>query len=103
MYVDDILITGSSGANIERILALLGLEAHRTDKGLHLSQRKYIMDLLHSYNMVDAKPVSTPMASSPKLTLTSGTSLPDPTIYRKLVGSLQYLAFTRLDIAYAVN
>ncbi|XP_019097369.1 PREDICTED: uncharacterized protein LOC109131159 [Camelina sativa] len=43
------------------------------------------------------------MASSPKLTLTSGHILSDPTPYRKLVGSFQYLAFTRLAIAYAVN
>lgn len=81
----------------------LGLEAHRTSNGLHLSQRKYILDLLHRYNMINAKPVTTPMASSPKLTLTSGTSLSEPTEYRKVVGSLQYLAFTRLDIVYAVN
>lgn len=87
----------------ENINYFLGIEAHRTNSGLHLSQRKYILDLLHKYNMSNAKPVTTPMASSPKLTLTSGTKLPNPTDFRKLVGSLQYLAFTRLDIAYAVN
>lgn len=53
--------------------------------------------------MSNAKPVTTPMASSPKLSLTTGTSLLDPTKYRQLIGSLQYLQFTRLDIAFAVN
>lgn len=119
IYVDDILITGNSKTAITTILRLLaerfsvkdsedlnyflGLEAHRTPKGLHLSQRKYILDLLHKYDMMNAKPVSTPMASSPKLTLNSGTLLSNPSQYRQLIGSLQYLQFTRLDIAYAVN
>lgn len=53
--------------------------------------------------MTNAKPVTTPMASDPKLTLHSGTILSDPRKYRQLIGSLQYLQFTRLDIAYAVN
>lgn len=43
------------------------------------------------------------MATSPKLTLHSGTRLPDPKEYRGLVGSLQYLSFTRPDLCYAVN
>lgn len=119
VYVDDILVTSSNTRGIANILNLLaerfsmkdpedlnyflGIEAHRTATGLHLSQRKYILDLLHTYDMTNAKPVTTPMASSPRLTLTSGNKLPDPTKFRKLVGSLQYLAFTRLDIAYAVN
>lgn len=53
-------------------------------------------------NMLDAKLVSTPMATSPKLIL-AGEQHCDPTEYRTLVGSLQYLAFTRPDIAFAVN
>ena len=43
------------------------------------------------------------MASHPKLSLNSGTRLTDATEYRSAVGSLQYLAFTRPDISYAVN
>lgn len=119
VYVDDILVTGNDNALIQRILAafaqrfsvkeheelhyFLGIEAKRTSAGLHLSQRRYIIDLLERTKMINAKPVSTPMATTPKLTLRSGTCLSDPTEYRKLVGSLQYLAFTRPDISYAVN
>lgn len=119
IYVDDILVTGNTNTGIQRVLALLadrfsvkdaedlnyfqGIEAHRTSRGLHLCQRKYILDLLNKYGMTNAKPVTTPMASSPKLHLNSGVSLSDPTKYRRLIGSLQYLQFTRLDIAFAVN
>lgn len=43
------------------------------------------------------------MASHPKLTLTYGNSLTNPTEFRMVVGSLQYLTFTRPDISYAVS
>lgn len=81
----------------------LGIEATRTKHGLHLMQRKYIMDLLAKNNMLDTKPVSTPLPSTHKLTLHGGDKLDDVTQYRSVVGSLQYLAFTRPDISYAVN
>ncbi|XP_019087595.1 PREDICTED: uncharacterized protein LOC109127409 [Camelina sativa] len=52
--------------------------------------------------MLGAKPVATPMSQSP-LTLHSGTPLADAKTYRMVIGTLQYLAFTRPDIAFAVN
>ena len=53
--------------------------------------------------MSDAKPVTTPMATTPNLYVKSGTPLTDPAVYSSTVGSLQYLAFTRPDISYAFN
>ena len=91
MYVDDILVTGSSSSLVQRIIEdiarkfsikdmgalgyFLGIEAIRTPKGLYLMQRKYITDLLGKVNMLHAKPVPTPLPSLPKLTLLSGTTL----------------------------
>ncbi|CAL9233663.1 unnamed protein product [Arabidopsis halleri] len=66
-------------------------------------QRKYITDLLKKHNMLDAKPVHTPLSTTPQLTLHSGDLLTDASQYRSIVGSLQYLAFTRPDISFAVN
>ena len=61
------------------------------------------MDLLTQTKMQDAKTVLTPIPTSPTLMLNSGSSLFDPTEYRQVVGSLQYLLITRPDIAFAVN
>ncbi|KAL6319832.1 hypothetical protein AAG906_036898 [Vitis piasezkii] len=64
---------------------------------------QYIVDLLNRTHMTEAKPAPTPLATSPILTLQSGTPLSDPTEYRTVVGSLQYLSLTRPGIAYTVN
>ncbi|XP_019086271.1 PREDICTED: uncharacterized protein LOC109126850 [Camelina sativa] len=119
VYVDDILVTGNDNEllrqtldalssrfsikNHEELQYFFGIEAKRGPVGLHLSQQKYVIDLLTKTNMFGAKPVTTPMSTTPKLTLRLGTPLSDPTEFRAVVGSLQYLAFTRPDISYAVN
>lgn len=118
VYVDDIVVTGNNTNRVNRMIQnlaktfslkdmgdlsyFLGIEVVRSSSGLHLSQRKYTIDLLQRMNMMDAKPATTPMATSPKLTL-AGEAYKDPKEYRTLVGSLQYLAFTRPDIAFVVN
>ncbi|GKE63970.1 retrovirus-related pol polyprotein from transposon RE2 [Tanacetum coccineum] len=53
--------------------------------------------------MDGAKPVATPLSSTESLFLVDGSPIIEPTPYRQLVGSLQYLAFTRPDVSYAVN
>lgn len=48
------------------------------------------------------KPVSTPLAASQSL-VTDGTPFDNQTLYRSLVGALQYLTITRPDLSYVVN
>ncbi|GKE96553.1 transposable element [Tanacetum coccineum] len=50
-----------------------------------------------------ANEVVTPLDSSATLSLVDGSPLVDATPYRRLVGSLQYLAITRPDVSFAVN
>lgn len=110
VYVDDIIITGTDETFINKIIDalatrfsikdlgdlsyFLGVEITRTRHGLHLIQRKYILDLLDKTNMVHTKPVATPLATSPKLHLHSGMRLADAMEYRTIIGSLRYLRFT---------
>lgn len=119
VYVDDIVVTESTDVHITNVISelarrfsikdlgnlsyFLGIKATRTSAGLYLMQWKYVIDLLNKTRMLDARPVSTPMAPHSKLSIISGSPLSNPTEYRMVIGNLQYLAFTRPDIAYAVN
>ena len=60
-------------------------------------------EILNDEVMTDCKSVNTPMSASELLTLSDGTYLTDATRYRRVLGRLQYMSFTRPDIAYAVN
>ncbi|KAD6796073.1 hypothetical protein E3N88_06969 [Mikania micrantha] len=82
---------------------LSGVEVLPNNLGLLLSQSKYISDLLTRAQMSDCKPASSPMSLSAHLNPLDGTTLPSPTEYRALVGSLQYLSLTRPDISFTVN
>jgi hypothetical protein len=61
------------------------------------------MDLLKKTNMHEAKPITSPMASSSALLAFTGDPMEDPSLYRSTVGSLQYLSLSRPDLSYAVN
>ena len=70
---------------------------------MFLSQHKYVRDLLAKFHLEGIKDSSTPMSSTGHLTLNDGSPLANATQFRSLVGGLQYLQFTRPDIAFAVN
>lgn len=65
--------------------------ANRNSAGLFLSQRKYIVDLLKKIKMDGAKPTSTPISSTKTLFKFNGSAFRDLTMYRSMVGSLQFL------------
>ena len=68
-----------------------------------LSQRKYTLDILADTSMLDSKPIDTPMDPNVKLVLGQREPLRDPRKYRRLVGKLNYLTITRLDISFPVS
>ncbi|KAH9770188.1 reverse transcriptase Ty1/copia-type domain-containing protein [Citrus sinensis] len=88
-----------------RITLLKGIArgVTKTNTGLHLSQSKYIVDLLNKVNMQDCTPRSTPMAANVPLTKTDSEFFADATLYRSTIGTLQYATLTRPKIAFPVN
>jgi hypothetical protein len=89
--------------DLGRLSYFLGLEITSSDDGFYLTQAKYTSDLLSRAGLTDHKIVDTPIELNAHLTPSSGELLPNPTLYRQLVGSLVYLTVTQLEISYAVH
>ncbi|KAF5446744.1 hypothetical protein F2P56_032347 [Juglans regia] len=53
--------------------------------------------------MDKAKPCTTPMTSNCHLVANDGSPCTDVSLYRSIVGSMQYLAFTQPDLAFAIH
>ncbi|WVZ63807.1 hypothetical protein U9M48_013412, partial [Paspalum notatum var. saurae] len=119
VYVDDIVLTASSPALLCSTIAalqreffmsdlgpldhFLGMHVQPCDGGLFLSQKQYMLDILARAGMSECKPCITPVDTSSKLSGAEGALVQDATDFRSLAGALQYLTFTRPDIAYAVQ
>uniref|UniRef100_A0A5S6QJX2 Reverse transcriptase Ty1/copia-type domain-containing protein n=1 Tax=Trichuris muris TaxID=70415 RepID=A0A5S6QJX2_TRIMR len=122
LYVDDLLIAGSSPEltcdvgkqlnsyfeikDLGEVRQYLGMQVEREEDGSFLLyQAAKVRHLLKEHGLLDAKPVATPMeANFLSSTEEESPKLPDNAEYRKAIGSLLYLATaTRPDISFAVG
>ena len=119
VYVDDIIIASSCDhattllktaleasfklRDLGTLRYFLGLEIAHSSTGITLCQRKYNLDLLTETNLLGCKPASIPMDPSVKLSTEDGALLENPEVYRRLIGKLLYLTFTRPDITFAIH
>ncbi|GJX90221.1 ribonuclease H-like domain-containing protein [Tanacetum coccineum] len=122
VYVDDIIITGNSLTEIEKVKQFLktkfmikdlgkleyflGIKVSDTPKGICLNQRKYCLELIDEFGILARKLSNLPM--QPNISLTTEPSDTNPlldnvTEYQKLIGKLIYLTTTRPNIAYTVS
>ena len=118
VYVDDIVIIGSDSKCISSLKSFLQSQIHTKDLGMQrfflgievmrsrheifLSQRKYVLDLLFEIEKLGVKLYSSPMVPCVHINK-EGETFEDPKKYRSLVGKLNYLTVTRLDIAHSVS
>ncbi|RVW91769.1 Retrovirus-related Pol polyprotein from transposon RE1 [Vitis vinifera] len=97
----DILLTGSSTALVSTFTQLLssefamkdlgqihhflGIKISQTSDGLHLSQSHYALTILERANMVNCKPISTPLEAKTR-TSSNNVLLEDLSYFRGLIG-----------------
>ncbi|KAM5550035.1 hypothetical protein ABKV19_001135 [Rosa sericea] len=119
LYVDYIVIAGSEKLGITSVISelsdgfdlknlgplsfFLGFGIRCNQNGLFLSQEKYAKELIQKADLETCRDYNTPCLPHAQLPKDEGTTLSNSILYRGIVGGLQYLTFTRSDIAYAVN
>jgi hypothetical protein len=67
-----------------------------------ISQTKYTHDMLKKFDMVNAKPIKTPMPTNGHLDLNGEGKTMDTKVYRSMISSLLYLCASRPDIMLSV-
>ncbi|RDX70851.1 putative mitochondrial protein, partial [Mucuna pruriens] len=113
VYVDDIVVIDSDQEAISKLKLMLhstfhmkelghltyflGLEVHYHLEGIFLNQQKYIQDLIQLAKLTNFTLIDT------SLEVNESDILDDPTLYRKLVGSLVYVTITHPDISFAIH
>lgn len=53
--------------------------------------------------MAEANPISSPMASTCKLSKVGSNVCEDVNLYRSIVSALQYATLTQLEVSFSVN
>ena len=80
----------------------LGLQISQSDKGIFISQTKYIKEMLKKFIIEDCTPVNTLMVTCCKLSKNDESSEANQTLYMSMIGSLLYVMTSRPDIMQTI-
>ena len=97
IYVDDLIISGDDQgfisatkqklhaqfdmADLGLLHFFLGLEIWQHSQGIFVSQQRYVQELLAAFNMVDARPISSPMDVNQKFLEFDDSTAADSHLY----------------------
>ncbi|GKD17445.1 putative ribonuclease H-like domain-containing protein, partial [Tanacetum coccineum] len=118
VYVDDIIFGSTKKSlsiefeqmmhkrfqmsSIRELTFLLGLQVKQKDKGIFISQDKYVANILKKFDFATMKTASTPMETDKALLKDEEDADVDVHLYKLMIGSLMYLTASRPDIIFAV-
>ncbi|KAK9053340.1 hypothetical protein SSX86_029973 [Deinandra increscens subsp. villosa] len=119
VYVDDLLVTGSSRTDVNlfkkqmcdrfdmtdlgALCYYLGLEVSQSEIGISIRQSAYAKKIIKLAGMEECNESQIPMEPRLRLSKEEGGEVVDASNFRKLVGSLRYLTQSRPDLTYAVG
>ena len=119
LYVDDLIFTGNDElmflefkksmvrefdmTDLGKMKYFLGVEVLQGPDGIHISQRKYALEVLKRFGMEDCNSVHNPIIRGFKILKDEKGVQVDETYFKQIVGSLIYLTATRPDLMFTVS
>lgn len=119
IYVDDLIYTGDDESmmkdfkesmqkefdmsDLGKMRYFLGIEVLQTPLGIHISQGKYVFEVLQRFGMENCNAVCNPMVPGNKLDMDIDGERVDETYYKQIIGSLMYITTTRPDLQFSVS
>ncbi|GKE28403.1 uncharacterized mitochondrial protein-like protein, partial [Tanacetum coccineum] len=89
-------------SSMRELTFFLGLQVHKKEDGIFISQDKYAAEILKKLNYTDVKSASTPVDLEKPLVKDGDADDVDVYLYRSMIGSLMYLTTSRPDVMFAV-
>ena len=119
VYVDDLIVTGSSSdvietfknemtqeyymSNLGSLSSYLGIEVKQGKNFIFLSQTAYSQKVLQHAKLGECNAAITPLESRAQFTNEEGRLMVNSNVYCSLIGSLRYLTHTRLNLLFSVG
>ncbi|XP_076888418.1 uncharacterized protein LOC143538844 [Bidens hawaiensis] len=119
VYVDDLIVPGSSQSEIEKFKSqmknefemqdlgklsyYLGIEVTQKKHEIKLKKEAYANKILMGVGLSECNPTRFPVEHRLQVTKDEEGEPIDATEYRRIIGSLRYLTHTRPDLSYSVG
>jgi hypothetical protein len=119
VYVDDLIYTGDDEEMISsfkcsmmqvfemtdlgKMKFFLGIEVSQQGDGIFICQKKYALEILKRFGMIESHEVNSPIVPGSKLSKDADGVAVDESFYKQIIGSLMYLTSTRPDLVYSVS
>jgi hypothetical protein len=118
IYVNDLIFTGNDEVmlsdfknsmlrefdmtDLGKMRFFLGIEVLQKSDGIYICQRKYALEVLRRFGMMESNSVGSPIVPGFKISINEDGNTVDETYYKQLVGSLMYLTVTRPDMMFVI-
>ena len=87
-------------SDLGKMRFFLGIEVLQKSDRIYICQRKYALEVLRRFGMMESNLVGSPIVPGFKISRDENGDFVDETYYKQLVGSLMYLTATRPDMMF---
>ncbi|XP_019451743.1 PREDICTED: uncharacterized protein LOC109353836 [Lupinus angustifolius] len=89
--------------DLGKLAYFLGIEFVQSSEGILMHQKRYTLEVLGRFNLIQCNSTNTPVEANLKLRSCEQEPKVDITMFRQMVGCLRFLCHSRPEISYGVD